>query len=160
MKRLVPHPILSCALVLMWMILTSFSLGQLILGTAISLLAGRALALIEPNGPPLKRPWRAIPLFWVVSWDILVSNYQVARRIIRGPRPDAPSGFVRVKLRIRGEIPLALLGLILCATPGSAWIAYDSERNELLIHVLELDGTDWATLIRDRYEAPLMEIFA
>lgn len=158
MKGLIPHPILSAALVLMWLMLTRFSLGQLVLGTAVSLVAGRALAALEPTGPALKRPWKAVGLLGVVTWDILISNINVARRIVLGAR--APSGFVRVPLRLRGPMPLALLGLILTATPGSAWIAYDSESGELLIHVLELDGTDWPAVIRDRYESRLLEIFA
>lgn len=160
MKRLLPHPVLSLALVLMWLLLTRFSLGQLLLGGAVALVAGRALATIEPRGPKL-RPgalWRAVPLTAVVLADILKSNLAVARRIVRGAR--VPSGFVAVPLRLRGEMPLAVLALILTATPGSAWISWDPEQGELLIHVLELDGTDWPALIRDRYEAPLLEIFA
>lgn len=160
MKRMIPHPILTLSLILMWLLLTRFSLGQLVLGTAVALIAGWALSAIEPTGPKLRRPWKAVPLFFVALWDILKSNALVARRILRGQRPDAPPGFVRVDLRLRDPMPLAVLALILTAAPGSAWIAYDSESGELLIHVLELDGTDWPALIRDRYEAPLLEIFA
>ncbi|WP_374271631.1 Na+/H+ antiporter subunit E [Paenirhodobacter enshiensis] len=160
MKRLLPHPVLSLALVLMWLLLTRFSLGQLLLGGAVALVAGRALATIEPEGPRI-RPgalWRVVPLTAVVFADILKSNLLVARRILRGAR--APSGFVRVPLRLRGPMPLAVLALILTATPGSAWMSWDEEKGELLVHILELDGTDWPALIRDRYEAPLLEIFA
>ena len=99
-----------------------------------------------------------VPLPAVVFGDILKSNLLVARRILRGAR--APSGFVRVPLRLRGPMPLAVLALILTATPGSAWMSWDEEKGELLVHILELDGTDWPALIRDRYEAPLLEIFA
>ena len=50
--------------------------------------------------------------------------------------------------------------MIVCITPGTAWAEISLDRSMLLLHVLELD--DPATVIADvkqRYEAPLMEIF-
>jgi len=44
MSRLVPYPLLSLALLVMWLLLTRFSLGHLILGSGIALIAGKAMA--------------------------------------------------------------------------------------------------------------------
>ena len=58
------------------------------------------------------------------------------------------------------EIIVAVLAMIVCITPGTAWAELSLDRSVLLLHVLELD--DAATVIADvkrRYEAPLMEIF-
>ncbi|HEY0213299.1 MAG TPA: Na+/H+ antiporter subunit E [Paenirhodobacter sp.] len=161
MKRLIPHPLLSLALILMWLLLTRFSIGQLLLGSMVSLFAGWAFGAIEPAGPKLKKPWKVIPLFFIVGYDIAKSNIDVARVILRGPRPGAEGpGFVTIPLRLRDPAPLAVLSLIVTATPGSVWINYDPDTGELLLHVVERGDTDWHALIRDRYESVLMEIFA
>lgn len=160
MTRLIPHPLLSLGLLVMWLLLTRFSLGQLLLGGAVALLAGRALSAIEPRGPRVRRPLVIASLVCIAAGDIFVSNLRVARRILRGARPEAPPGFVEVTLRLRDPAPVAVLALILSAAPGSAWIAFDATTGRLLLHILERDGTDWPAMIRDRYEARLLEIFA
>src|SRR5690606_17950248 len=77
--RLVPHPLLSVALTLVWMFLTAFSLGHLILGSAIALVAGKLFAAFEPHPVPMRRVWKLIPLMGVIALDILRSNIAVAR---------------------------------------------------------------------------------
>ncbi|MFT3687532.1 Na+/H+ antiporter subunit E [Paenirhodobacter sp.] len=160
MKRLVPHPLVSLALLLMWLLLTRFSIGHLLLGGVVALAAGRAMATVQPAGPRLNKWWRIIPLFFIVGYDIAVSNVNVGRRILFGLRgPERGSGFLRIPLRLREPAPLAILALIVTATPGSVWVDFDPETGELLLHVLDVGEADWPVLIRDRYEQPLLEIF-
>ena len=53
-----------------------------------------------------------------------------------------------------------VLAIILTATPGTAWLDYNSARGTLLLHVLDLvDESAWLTLIKTRYEHLLLEIF-
>lgn len=159
--RLIPHPLMSAALVLMWLLLTQFSLGNLVLGTAIALVAGWSVQHLHPAKPRIRR-WRAIPqLMAIVVWDILKSNISVARVLLLGPNHSGyHSGFVEVELQLRDQNALALLAIILTATPGTAWLEYEAEDGHLLLHVLDLRSEqDWQRLIRDRYEVLLMEIF-
>ena len=54
----------------------------------------------------------------------------------------------------------AVLAMIMCLTPGTAWgeIAFDS--STLLIHVFDVDDeAAFIAQIKARYERPLMEIF-
>jgi multicomponent K+:H+ antiporter subunit E len=162
MTRLLPHPLLSAALVLMWLLLTRFSLGNLVLGSVIAALAGLALARIEPQAPRI-RSWSALfRLTGIVFNDIARSNWAVARLLLTNSRNGARnSGFVLIPLRLRDPVPLALLAIILTATPGTAWLDYDSKAGTLLLHVFDMiDEEEWRVLIRDRYEALLMEAFA
>ena len=71
------------------------------------------------------------------------------------------SAFVPIALRLRDPVPLALLAAIVTATPGTAWLEYDPSSGMLLLHVFDMiDEDEWRSLIRDRYEALLMEAFA
>ena len=162
MKRILPHPLLSGALILMWLMLTRFSLGHFLLGSVIAVLAGLALARIEPDAPRI-RSWPALfRLVAIVSVDIVRSNWAVARLMLTIGRHGArTSAFVVIPLRLRDPVPLALLAVILTATPGTAWLEHDREARTLLLHVFDtVDEDEWRVLIRDRYEALLMEAFA
>lgn len=161
MSRLIPHPLLTVALVLMWLLLTSFSVGHLVLGTLIALVAAWTVERLQPARPRIRR-WSAIPrLMGVVIWDILKSNITVVRVLLFGANhPNYHSGFVELRLTLRDQNALALLAIILTATPGTAWLEYEGEDGRLLLHVLDLRSEDdWQALIRDRYEILLMEIF-
>lgn len=161
MTRLLPHPLLSFALLLMWLALTRFTLGHALLGGAIAIVAGRAMASLHPAGPRIRR-WDVIPvLFAVVVRDILRSNLAVAWLILtRGRGGKRAAGFVSIPLVLRDETALAWLAIIVTATPGTAWIEYDSGRSTLLIHVFDLtDPEEMRTFIKQRYEVMLMEIF-
>ncbi|RCW88770.1 Na+/H+ antiporter subunit E [Paracoccus lutimaris] len=159
--RVIPHPVLSAALVLMWLCLTAFSLGHLLLGTLISLVAGWAVNYLHPPRPRFRR-WSAIPqLAGIVLIDIIRSNIAVARILTLGPdHPSYHSGFIELHLRLRDPNAIAVLAIILNGTPGTAWLEYEHQDGRLLLHVLDLrSDADWQSLIRDRYETLLMEIF-
>ncbi|GAB1479277.1 Na+/H+ antiporter subunit E [Paracoccaceae bacterium] len=162
MTRLIPHPLLSLGLVGIWLLLTRFSLGHLLLGTGIALVAGWALGALEPPARKRRRVVPLIRLAWIVAGDIVRSNIAVAQLILTGGRKNSRrSGFVEVPLRLRDQTALALLAMIVTATPGTAWLEHDSETGILLVHVFDLiEPEDLVTLIRDRYESLLLEAFA
>lgn len=161
MRRVIPHPLLSAVLVLMWLLLTRFSLGHLVLGTAVALVAGWALAMLQPAGPRLRRWDLIVKLILIVGWDIIRSNAAVAYLILTGGRHgNRRSDFLSIPLDLRDRSALALLAIIITATPGTAWLEYDPVESNLLIHVFDLvDEAGWRALIKTRYEALLMEIF-
>lgn len=160
MSRVLPYPVLTAALLLMWLLLTSFSFGQFLLGGGIALAASRAMAALQPSKPRLRR-WQLIPwLLGIVALDILRSNFAVASIILQGSRRDRAAGFVAIPLDLRDKTGLAVLACIVTSTPGTAWIEYAHDTGVLLIHVLDLvDEEEWIALIKSRYEALLMEIF-
>lgn len=162
MTRLVPHPLLSAGLVALWLLLNGPSPGHLILGVLIALFAGWAMGALRPEPLRLRRPDLMLRLAVQVTVDIVRSNIAVARLILTGGRHgQRRSGFITVTLRLRDPAALAVLAIILTATPGTAWLDYDAETGELLLHVFDLiDPADWQHLICNRYEAHLLEIFA
>jgi multicomponent K+:H+ antiporter subunit E len=160
-SRLLPYPLLTAGLILMWLLLNRFSPGHLVLGTAIALIASRAVAALEPPKPRIRRWDSAARLFLRVMADIVRSNIGVAR-VILFSRPGRPrhSGFVEITLTLRDPNALAILAIVMTSTPGTAWLDYDRASGKLQLHVLDLvDEATWIQLVNDRYEPLLKEIF-
>lgn len=160
MARLFPHPVLSVALVFLWLMLTRFSLGFLIMGTALSLVAGWAYSALHSARPRIRR-WDMVPrLAWTLMGDIVRSNIAVARLLLTEGRNGRRAGFLRVRLRVTNPNALALLSIVLTATPGTAWMEYRSDSGILTVHIF--DGAEaeyYRHVISDIYEPMLMEIF-
>ncbi|KRB59459.1 cation:proton antiporter [Rhizobium sp. Root708] len=156
-----PYPILTACLILMWLLLNGFTLGQFVLGALVAVVASWAMATLRPERPNLAK-WYLLPkLFCQVVYDIVVSNLAVAWVILRSGRRRHSPGFLTIHLEIRNQFALALLAVILTSTPGSAWLEYDSNDNTVLLHVLDIQNeAAWRDTIKNRYEKLLLEIFA
>jgi multicomponent K+:H+ antiporter subunit E len=158
---LLPYPLLSAALVVLWLLLNqSISAGHVILGSVIAVLASWAMAALRPDKPRIRRPGAALRLAGLVLIDILRSNLAVGRIIVRSGEPGVNAGFMTIPLDLRSRQGLAVLSIIITSTPGTVWVNYDAAKGTLLLHVLDLiDETVWIRTIKDRYERRLMEIF-
>lgn len=156
---MIPHPLLSLALLLMWLLLNDFTLGHLVLGSVVAIFGGWAMASLRPDKPKMKK-WYLLPkLFLIAFVDIIRSNAAVAVLMLSGKRREQTSGFITVPLEIEHPTALAIMAVILTSTPGSAWLAYDERRKTVLIHVLDLiDEEQWVANIKHRYERLLLEI--
>lgn len=159
-RRLFPYPLLMLSLILFWMMLNSFSLGHLLLGAVVAFFASRAMATLRPVTPKFKR-WYLLPqLVLILLYDIVLSNIAVAKIILFSRKDTRKPGFVTVPLDLRNPMGLAVLSVVLTSTPGSAWLEYNSTQGTLLLHVLDnTDPSSWVSLIKNRYEKLLMEIF-
>lgn len=161
MRHILPYPLLSLSLLVFWLLLqNSIGLGHILLGSAIALVAGKALDALQPERPRIRNPHRIIQLMVLVALDVLRSNLAVAWITIQGRRREQTSGFLVLPLQLRDRSALAILSCIITATPGSAWLEYDVARGTVLIHVLDLvDENEWIDTIKNRYERLLLEIF-
>jgi multicomponent K+:H+ antiporter subunit E len=160
-RRVLPYPILSLSLLLLWLLLNqSLSPGHLLLGTCLAIGGGLVLTALEPSPVHLHRPAALVILGWLVLLDIVRSNIAVARIILGRRLPAVTSGFVDIPLDLRAPHGLATLAMIITATPGTIWVNYDPPTGVLTIHVLDLvDESIWSRTIKGRYERWLMEIF-
>ncbi|HTM78252.1 MAG TPA: Na+/H+ antiporter subunit E, partial [Devosia sp.] len=131
MRRLLPYPLLWLALLAMWLLLNgSISPGQLLLGIIIASLACWAVAAVESPKPKIRRIGTVAQLVWLVIVDIVQSNVAVIGLILRGRVPR--SAFVTIPLELKDPNGLAVLSCIVTATPGSAWIHYDSRLSTVM----------------------------
>lgn len=162
MKRWLPFPLLALALAAMWLLLNqSVSAGHLLLGAALGVAGGLALASLQPPmGRVRRRLLVAVELLWLVFLDIVRSNLAVARIVLHPGIRGRTAGFLRMPLELRHPGALAVLACIITATPGTSWAHYDAARNVITIHVLDLiDEEAWIALFKRRYERRLREIF-
>lgn len=157
--RLIPFPVLTLGLFAMWVLLTGFSPGHVIFGAALAILVSRTMLALRPERPTLRIGRAAARLAGLVLVDIIRSNIAVAKIILTKPARRR-SGFIELPTSLRSPDALAILAIIITATPGSLWVQHDAHRHIILIHVLDLiDEAQWAELIKTRYEGLLMEIF-
>lgn len=161
MTRLLPFPIASASLLVLWLLLNqSLSPGQILLGTAVALVGGWTLTLLEPPKARLRRLGAIARLTALVVADVLQSNIAVARIILGLGRNQRIPGFVEIPLELRDPYGLATLACIITSTPGTLWVDFDEASGILTIHVLDLvDKTEWVDAIKSRYERRLLEIF-
>ena len=162
MRRLLPFPLLTVSLVVLWLFLNqSLTLGHFLLGGLIGLVGGWAFSLLEPPSVRLRRLGSILRLFSRVLVDIWRSNVAVGRIILGLAKRERVSGFVNIPLELRDPYGLAALACIITSTPGTLWVSFDPVRGVLIIHVLDLvDEIEWVRTIKGRYERLLLDIFA
>jgi multicomponent K+:H+ antiporter subunit E len=160
-KRILPAPMLSLALLALWLLLNrSLSAGNFVLGGVLALAIPLLTAGLRPLPVRIRAPGAVLRLALTVMGDTVQSNIAVARLLLAPGRRRHPSGFVQIPLELRDANALAVLAIIVSIAPGTAWAELSVDRSMLMLHVLEVDDADAiAAQIKRRYERPLMEIF-
>jgi multicomponent K+:H+ antiporter subunit E len=160
MQRLLPAPLLSATLFVVWPVLNqSWSLGQLLLGALLALAVPWLTEPVRTQRPCIRRPWVVLRLGLTVLADIVTSNLEVAQLIL-GDESKIRPGFIWLPLTITDPHGMVTLAGIITMTPGTLSVDFSSNRRHLLIHAFNLE--DEAALIetiKTRYERPLLEIF-
>lgn len=160
MKTLFPAPLLSLCVFVVWLLLVgSIEPGHLVLAALQAVLLPRIAQRLRHGPAGIRRPLVALRLFLVVLWDIVVSNIQVAKLIL-GREANIHPGFLWLPLEVRNPHAIATLAGIITMTPGTLSAEVSADNRHLLVHCFSLDdeaGT--IAQIKQRYEAPLKEIF-
>ena len=160
MRRLFPHPLLSLAVTVVWLLLVnSLAPGQVLLGLALGWAIPLGTGPFWPGRTTIHRPLILLRFLAVVAYDILTANIAVARLILTPRRPVRPA-FVLMPLTLRPHLAISLLANPICLTPGTVSARLSPDQRELLIHALDVDDPKaLVETIRRRYEAPLREVF-
>lgn len=162
MSRFVPAPLMSAALLGLWLALArSASAGQILLGLALALGVPLLTSKLRPTTVRVKRPLVVVRFILTVGLDVVVSSLQVAWGVIRWRWQRPPSKFVVVPLELRDPLGLAALAMVTTVVPGTVWSELALDRSALLLHVWSVDEEESAFIAhyKARYEAPLREIF-
>jgi multicomponent K+:H+ antiporter subunit E len=161
LRALLPAPLLSVSLAVLWLFLNrSVSVGQLVMAAVLALIIPILTRGLRPLPVRIRRPGTVLRLGLTVMADTVQSNIAVLRFLLMPSTRRHPSGFVHIPLELRDPNALAVLAMIVCITPGTAWAELARDRSVLLLHVLEVDDAQAiAQQVKTRYERPLMEIF-
>ena len=159
MTRLLPFPVLSAALFGVWVLLTGFSPGHVLLAGLVALIVPRVMLSLDVEKPRIRFGWSMARLAGIVVVDIVRSNIAVGRIVLLRPA-HRRSGFIRLPIELESRYALSVLAVIITATPGTLWLQHEARRKVILIHVLDfVDEDAWVALIKNRYEKLLMDIF-
>ena len=161
MKRLIPSPPLSLALFVVWVLLNqSLHFATLLLAAILAIVVPLMTRGLRPATVRMRRPGVAIRLTARALVDMVYSAMTVAKALLTRRPSSLNPAFVVIPLDVRDPNALAVLAMILCLTPGTAWGELALDRSTLLIHVFDLeDEAAFIDLVKTRYERPLMEIF-
>lgn len=159
-RRWLPHPLTSVVLFAVWLLLNhSVSMGHIVLGAALGILIPLFTRRFFPEPVYLKRAGTALRFFGVVLWDIFVATFAVSRLSL-GPTSKLRPRFVRIPVSLDDDFALTALTSTISLTPGTVSAEIAPDRGYVLIHALDVvDEEALVRTIKERYEAPLKEIF-
>lgn len=160
LRRLVPAPLLSSALLALWLALArSASPGQLLLGLALALSVPLLTSRLRVKAR-VRRPLVVVRYIGTVAYDVLASSVEVAWGVVASPWRQRRSSFVVIPLELRDPAGLAALAMVTTIVPGTVWSEIALDRSRLMLHVWDVAEEDaFIRRFKARYEKPLQEIF-
>ena len=160
MKRVLPAPLLSVGLFVLWFVLNgSVSAGHVVLAAVLAITVPILSAPLRPLPVRVRRPGAVLRLIGIVACDVVLSNIAIGAGVLFRRRPPH-GGFVRIPLELRDANAIAVLALITTIVPGTVWSELARDRSMFLLHVFDLaDEAEFVAFFKRRYERPLIEIF-
>ncbi len=158
-ERWFPHPFVSVLVGVSWVMLAhSLEFGTLLMALILAIAIPRLIRPFVERTPDIH--WLpSMKLFFVVVWDIVISNLRVAKLVL-GPTDQLKPKWFRVPLDTQHEQVNTILAMIITTTPGTVTAGIDQDRGDILVHALSTDDVDEEIrVIKERYEKPLIEIF-
>lgn len=159
-RRWLPHPVTSAVLFVVWLLLNrSLSAGHILLAATLGVLIPLFTRRFFPEPVTIGRIGTILRFIVIVLWDIVVASFTVARLTL-GPTAKLRPRFIRIPVALGDDFALTALASTISLTPGTVSVELAPDREHILIHALDVD--DEAALVRtikERYEAPIKEIF-
>ncbi len=161
LQRVLPHPLLTVTLIVLWMLLlNSFTLGGLVIAVVLGLVIPIITSHFWPERPQIRAYGKALAFLALVAWDVVVANIQVARLILFRKAGSLQTRWVTVPITLRSPEGIAMLAGTITMTPGTISSDLSADGRSLLVHCLDAPDVEQAVLqIKNRYEARLKEIF-
>ncbi|HSV60414.1 MAG TPA: Na+/H+ antiporter subunit E [Variovorax sp.] len=152
---------LSLALFVVWILLNqSMHPATLLLAALLAVAVPLLTRSLRPAIATVRRPMVILKLAGHVMLDLLESAWDVGRLLLTRRTENIASHFIHIPMDMRDPNGMAVLAMIFCLTPGTAWAELSFDRSTLIIHVFDLtDDAAFIALVKSRYERPLMEIF-
>ena len=161
-RWLLPHPFLTLILAVVWIFLQNdVTAGMVVFGIILGILIPWMTSIWWPDTPKGFRLGKMIGYSFVVIWDIMIANIQVACIVLTVPNSKLKTSWIVVPLDLKQPEAITLLAGTITLTPGTVSADLSARGHNLLVHVLHTDDPDGVRdEIKSRYERRLMEIFS
>jgi len=158
--KLFPMPAHSLLLFVVWLLLNNtLAAGHILLATLFAIIIPLLTTGLQDPQPSFRRPLLCLKYVLKVIGDIIVANFEVALLVL-GPARKLKPAFVAIPIDIEHKFPITILASTVSLTPGTVSAEISSDEHWLYVHVLHLKDKDaLISSIKQRYEAPLKEIF-
>jgi len=159
-NKVLPHPILSLILWLIWLLLNNtVAAGHMVLGLVLAILIPLLSSAFWPEKVFIKAPLTLLKFLIVVLWDIVIANMVVAKLIL-GRNNNLKPAFFYIDLDVQTPLGISLLANTISLTPGTVSCDLSMDRRRLLVHALHVeDIADTIKHIKQRYETPIKKVF-
>lgn len=160
MRRLLPHPLLTVSLAILWLLLVNqLSAGHAVLGALLGWLIPFATSPFWPEHIRIRHPLALVRYLGIFIIDIVRGSFLVAWLILLGPARLRPA-FVQVPLVLRTDLAISLLANTISLTPGTVSAHLSADKRTLIVHTIDTgDAEALVAEIKQRYEVPLKKIF-
>jgi multicomponent K+:H+ antiporter subunit E len=158
---LLPHPLLTLLLAVVWTLLQNdVSAGMIVFGVILGVIIPFGTSIWWPDRPSGFRIGKMVSYSFLVIWDIFVANVRVAWIVLTRPNDKLRPAWIEVPLDLRQPEAISVLAGTITLTPGTVSADLSDEGHSLLVHALDADDPDAVRdEIKDRYERRLKEIF-
>ena len=160
-RRILPHPLLSLFVALVWMLLVNrFAWGSLVFALALGLIIPIVTESYWPDRARIRNPLGIAGYIAIVLHDIIKANVDVAKIVVFKPSRDLQPAWLVVPLEITTPEAIAVLMGTITLTPGTVSCDLAEHGSGPLVHALHCpDPTRSIDDMKPRYEAQLKEIF-
>ena len=133
MKRLLPAPLLTAALICMWLVLNrSLSLGQILLAVLFGVAAPALLAPLRPARPRIRHPLVVLRLIGVVGVDVIRSSLDVFWTLVKTREQPPNTRFVVIPLGVREPTALTIMARHTSVVPSTVRLQLERTVRSLL----------------------------
>jgi multicomponent K+:H+ antiporter subunit E len=160
MNRIIPHPGLTVSLVIVWMVMVNdLTFGTLFLGLVIGFAVPKFTDAYWPDRPHINFAAGTAYVFLVI-WDIIVANFEVAAIILFKPNHKLQPAWLTIPLELDTPEAITVFAGTISLTPGTVSADVSACGRYLLVHALHAPDPQ-AEIVRAkaRYEARLKRIF-
>ena len=160
-RRILPHPLLSLFVALIWMLLVNrFAWGSLLFAMALGVIIPLATDRYWPDRARIRNPMGIAAYVAIVLYDIVKANIDVAKIVLFKPSAELRPAWLVVPLDLTTPEAIAVLMGTITLTPGTVSCDLAEDGSALLVHALHCpDPESSIDEMKTRYEARLKEIF-
>ena len=124
-----------------YILLAGFHVQELILGALVSVILTLILAKLVNYTIDYRFPVKLLVFIFaylpVFTWQLILSNIDVARRVLSPHIPLNP-GFVKIKTELKGDFAKLALANSITLTPGT--LSVDVDGQYIYVHTVDVKG--------------------